>query len=455
MKCPFCGFENDKVVDSRESKEGESIRRRRECLKCEKRFTTYERIDEIPYMVVKKDGRREKFERQKVLTGLLRACEKRPVSMGKLEQIVNDAEGFVVDSPDRERKTSEIGELIMNRLRRIDKVAYVRFASVYLDFKDVREFMEELKELLDTKENIDRKGQVRRLSPAANNKDIMAHKVTLIPGDGIGPEVVKASVRILEATGVKFEWESFAAGAEAYEKYKEYIPKELIESIERTVFGLKGPVTTPIGGGFSSINVALRKQFELFANFRPIRNLPSVPTRYPGVDLVIVRENTEGLYSGIEHEVVPGVVESLKIITEKASTRISRFAFEYARKHQSQEDPRHPQSQHHEAVGWPVHSLLAQHLEGVSRDHLRRAHCRQHLHAAGDEPLPVRHAAAGESLRRHHLRPVRRVRRRTWDWCRARTSATSARSSRRSTAPRPTLPAKTSPIRQRCCVREF
>src|SRR5579863_8304870 len=160
----------------------------------------------------------------------------------------------------------------------------------------------------------------------------MAHKVTLIPGDGIGPEVVKASVRILEATGVKFEWESFAAGAEAYEKYKEYIPKELIESIERTSVGLKGPVTTPIGGGFSSINVALRKKYELFANFRPIRNLPGIPTRYPGVDLIIVRENTEGEYSGIEHEVVPGVVESLKIITQKGSTRIARFAFDYARK---------------------------------------------------------------------------------------------------------------------------
>src|SRR5271169_3461520 len=159
MKCPFCGHENDKVVDSRESKEGESIRRRRECLKCEKRFTTYERIDEIPYMVVKKDGRREKFERQKVLNGLLRACEKRPVSMGRLEQIVNDAEAFVVDSAERERKTSEVGELIMNRLRRIDKVAYVRFASVYLDFKDVREFMEELKELLDTKDNASAKGK--------------------------------------------------------------------------------------------------------------------------------------------------------------------------------------------------------------------------------------------------------------------------------------------------------
>src|SRR6202522_2680483 len=160
----------------------------------------------------------------------------------------------------------------------------------------------------------------------------MSHKVTLIPGDGIGPEVSKATVRILEATGVKFEWETFAVGAEAYEKSGEYIPKEVIESIERTHVGLKGPVTTPVGGGFSSINVALRQKFELYANFRPIRNLPHIPTRYPDVDLIIVRENTESLYSGLEHEVVPGVVESLKIITEKASTRIAKFAFEYARK---------------------------------------------------------------------------------------------------------------------------
>jgi transcriptional repressor NrdR len=151
MKCPFCGFANDKVVDSRESKEAESIRRRRECLKCGKRFTTYERIDEIPYMVVKKDGRREKFDRQKVLNGLLRACEKRPVPISKLEQIVNEAESFVLESAERERKTSELGELIMNRLRRYDKVAYVRFASVYLDFKDVKEFMNELKDLVKLK----------------------------------------------------------------------------------------------------------------------------------------------------------------------------------------------------------------------------------------------------------------------------------------------------------------
>ena len=161
----------------------------------------------------------------------------------------------------------------------------------------------------------------------------MTHRITLIPGDGIGPEVTNATVRILEATGVKFEWETFMAGAEAFEKYKEYIPKELNDSIERTRVGLKGPVTTPIGGGFASINVELRKRFELYANFRPIRNLPHIPTRYPDVDLIIIRENTEGLYSGIEHEVVPGVVESLKIITAKASTRIARFAFDYARKH--------------------------------------------------------------------------------------------------------------------------
>jgi isocitrate dehydrogenase (NAD+) len=162
----------------------------------------------------------------------------------------------------------------------------------------------------------------------------MAHKITLIPGDGIGTEVSAAVVRILEATGVKFEWETVLAGADAYEKYKEYIPKELTTSMERTRVALKGPITTPVGGGFASINVQLRKQFELYANFRPVRNLPHIPTRYPDIDLVIVRENTESLYSGLEHDVVPGVVESLKVITEKASTRIARFAFEYSRKNQ-------------------------------------------------------------------------------------------------------------------------
>jgi transcriptional repressor NrdR len=151
MKCPFCGHAEDKVVDSRESREGEAIRRRRQCLGCRRRFTTYERIDEIPYMVVKKDGRREKFDRQKVLAGLLRACEKRPISMGKLENIVNEAEALVVESTDRERSTREIGQLLMERLKKLDKVAYVRFASVYQDFKDIREFMDELKTLLKAK----------------------------------------------------------------------------------------------------------------------------------------------------------------------------------------------------------------------------------------------------------------------------------------------------------------
>jgi transcriptional repressor NrdR len=148
MKCPFCGYVEDKVVDSREAKVGDTIRRRRECEKCGRRFTTYERIDEIPYMVVKKDGRREKFDRQKVLSGLLKACEKRPIPMSKLEKIVNEVEALVAESQDRERPSAEVGELVMNRLRRLDKVAYVRFASVYLDFKDVREFMDELRELL-------------------------------------------------------------------------------------------------------------------------------------------------------------------------------------------------------------------------------------------------------------------------------------------------------------------
>ena len=152
MKCPFCGHPQDKVIDSREAREGDTVRRRRQCLRCRRRFTTYERLDEIPYMVVKKDGRRERFERQKVLAGLLKACEKRPVAMAKLEEIVNAAEQFVVDAPNRERRTSEIGDLIINHLRQLDKVAYVRFASVYLDFKDVKEFMGELRELLRERE---------------------------------------------------------------------------------------------------------------------------------------------------------------------------------------------------------------------------------------------------------------------------------------------------------------
>ncbi len=147
MICPFCGQLEDRVIDSRESKEGDSIRRRRQCNGCEKRFTTYERIDEVPYMVIKKDGRREKFDRQKVLSGLLKAAEKRPISMVRLADLVNLVEARVTDSPDREITTIEIGEYLMDELKAIDKIAYVRFASVYRDFQDEQAFLNELKSL--------------------------------------------------------------------------------------------------------------------------------------------------------------------------------------------------------------------------------------------------------------------------------------------------------------------
>ena len=152
MMCPFCGFKEDKVIDSRESKEGDVIRRRRQCIKCDRRFTTYERSDEIPFMVIKKDGRREKFDRQKVLNGLLKACEKRPVGMGKLAEIVDFAETQIVESQDRELSTTAIGELLMDRLKLLDKIAYVRFASVYRDFQDVEAFLSELKDVLQKRE---------------------------------------------------------------------------------------------------------------------------------------------------------------------------------------------------------------------------------------------------------------------------------------------------------------
>ena len=152
MRCPFCAHLEDKVVDSRESKEGDSIRRRRECIECGRRFTSYERIDEIPYLVVKKDGKREAFDRNKIMAGLLRACEKRPISSMQLESIVDSVEKFVQESSDRERPTSDVGKIIMRRLKELDKVAYVRFASVYLEFEDVSEFMNELKYLVRTRD---------------------------------------------------------------------------------------------------------------------------------------------------------------------------------------------------------------------------------------------------------------------------------------------------------------
>ncbi len=267
-----------------------------------------------------------------------------------------------------------------------------------------------------------------------------SHRVTLIPGDGIGPEVIQATVRMLEATGVKFEWESFAAGAEAFEKYKEYIPKELSESIERTRVGLKGPVTTPIGGGFSSINVELRKRFELFANFRPIRNLPHIPTRYPGVDLIVVRENTEGLYSGIEHEVVPGVVESLKIITEKASTRVSRFAFEYARKNKRKK----------------IHSIHKANIMKLSDGLFLR--CSRNVSKEYPEITYGEHIVDNTCMQlvmNPYQYDILLMDAPDWSaasaWSPARISATSAPSLKPSTAPHPTSLERISPIPLLCC----
>jgi transcriptional repressor NrdR len=161
MKCPFCGFLEDKVVDSREAKDGDSIRRRRECMSCSRRFTSYERIDEVPYMVVKKDGRREIFDRNKIMAGLLRACEKRPISASQLESIVDFVEKNVQESTDRELPTSEIGKIIMSRLKALDKVAYVRFASVYLEFEDVSEFMTELKYLVRARDKTVKRQKVK------------------------------------------------------------------------------------------------------------------------------------------------------------------------------------------------------------------------------------------------------------------------------------------------------
>ncbi len=169
MKCPFCGHLEDKVVDSREAKDGDSIRRRRECLGCGKRFTSYERIDEIPYMVVKKDGKREAFDRNKIMAGLLRACEKRPISANQLESIVDSVEQYVQESNERERPTNELGKIIMTRLKELDKVAYVRFASVYLEFEDVSEFMTELKYLVRSRDKSTTKKKVKKAKKSEEN----------------------------------------------------------------------------------------------------------------------------------------------------------------------------------------------------------------------------------------------------------------------------------------------
>src|SRR6476646_4145673 len=159
----------------------------------------------------------------------------------------------------------------------------------------------------------------------------MTHTITLIPGDGIGPEVTEAVIRIFKTAGVQIDWDRQDAGIVAFKRYGQSLPPQLLESVKRNKVGLKGPVTTPIAEGFTSVNVGMRKALDLYSNLRPVKNLAGVASRFQNVDLIIVRENTEDLYAGLEHEIVPGIVESLKIITEKASTRIARFAFEHAR----------------------------------------------------------------------------------------------------------------------------
>ncbi|MDQ3633018.1 MAG: isocitrate/isopropylmalate family dehydrogenase, partial [Acidobacteriota bacterium] len=160
----------------------------------------------------------------------------------------------------------------------------------------------------------------------------MKHTITLIPGDGIGPEIIAATVGVIEATGVEIEWETQIGGAQALEKFGSTLPDSLINSIKKNKVALKGPMMTPVGKGFTSVNVGMRKALDLYANVRPIKALPNVECRYPELDLVVMRENTEDLYAGLEHVVVPGVVESIKVITEKASTRIAKYSFEFARR---------------------------------------------------------------------------------------------------------------------------
>ena len=240
-----------------------------------------------------------------------------------------------------------------------------------------------------------------------------SYKVTLIPGDGIGPEVVNAAVRILEATGVKFEWESFAAGAEAFEKYHEYIPKELTESIERTHVGLER------SGNHAHRRRFFQHQRRVAQAVRAVRQLSPHPQSAGSCHALSRRRSRHRSreYRGtlLRHRARSRARrggEPEDHYRESVDTHLA-LRLRVRAPHTSQEDSRHPQSQHHEAVGWIVHSLLAQYFEGISRDHLRRAHRGQHLHAAGDESLSVRHAAAGKPLRRHHLRLVRGVCRRT------------------------------------------
>ncbi|HPS68035.1 MAG TPA: transcriptional regulator NrdR [Holophaga sp.] len=182
MRCPFCGHLEDKVVDSRESREGDSIRRRRECLKCGRRFTSYERLEEVPILIVKKDGRREPFDRQKLLRGIMSACQKRPVSLSRLEEVVGDIQSKLMEQPDREIPSLLLGELVMDALKGIDSVAYVRFASVYRDFKDLPDFVKALEGLMGTGAVLPPPPPVPPRTPEASQKLKVPQSIPLFPG---------------------------------------------------------------------------------------------------------------------------------------------------------------------------------------------------------------------------------------------------------------------------------
>ena len=270
----------------------------------------------------------------------------------------------------------------------------------------------------------------------------MAHRVTLIPGDGIGPELAEATRRVLDASGVAFDWEVQDAGEGVMAQYGTPLPDHVLESIRRNKVALKGPITTPVGSGFRSVNVTLRQALGLYANLRPARSIKGLETRYEDVDLVIVRENTEDLYAGIEHMVGQDAAESIKIITRAASERIARFAFEYAVANGRQQGHGGPQGQHHEAVRRPVPRELPDgrgRVRGQGR--VRGPDRRQHVHAARPEARAVRRAGAAEPVRRHRQRPVRRASSAASASRPAPTSGSRRPSSSRSTARRPSTPA--------------
>ena len=277
--------------------------------------------------------------------------------------------------------------------------------------------------------------------------------VTLIKGDGIGPEVSDAVVEILAAAKAPLVFEEVVVGQAALDSEGDPLPARALESIRRNGVALKGPVATPVGKGFASINVRLRKTLDLYANLRPVKNLPDIESRFQGVDVVVVRENTEDLYSGLEHMVVPGVVESLKIITEKASTRIARFAFEYARRH----GRKLVTAIHKANIMKLSDGLFLECFRRVAQDYpdiaRRRPDRGRGVHAAGHEPGGLRRDAAREPLRRHHVGPRRGARRRARPRPGSQSRARPRRSSRRSTERRPTSPARTGPTRRRSSSR--